>query len=205
MNDEELLEWGKKYYPELSNNVRLLRILYEKLKNRGVKAQFSNKKKVEELGEGDRVTVDVVVIDMNVKKYMGCSKCKKKNCECGVEKKEFWIYRLKCADDTGEVNCVLFTDVEQNINIGDKIEVNGFYRDNELKINRFNKKFDASEIEKNEKDEQLRNMLLAMKGTGLIAINEFEKWLKRKGFTIDDVKQLGGDLVKFVDGGKVIL
>ncbi|MEM5854179.1 MAG: hypothetical protein QW228_07480 [Candidatus Aenigmatarchaeota archaeon] len=205
MNDEELLEWGKKYYPELGNNVRLLKILYEKLKNRGVKAQFSNKKKIEELEDGNRVTIDAVVIDVNVKKYMGCSKCKKKSCECGAEKKEFWIYRLKCADDTGEVSCVLFTDVEQNISVGDKIEIFGFYKDNELKINQFNKKFDAREIEKNEKDEQLKNMLLAMKGTGLIAISEFEKWLKRRGYTIDDVRRFEGELIKFVDDNRVML
>lgn len=194
ISEEELIKWGKEKYPELGGNVKLLRILWEKLNktDNGVKAKFTTEKKIAELTKGDRAKLSIVVIDIKkIGEYIGCSKCKKKQCDCGVEKRSCVVTDFIGADDTGELKMKFFGFAEQKFGIGDVLEVNGVHKGEFFNVWEVNLKRkiteEKTETNNNDRKQKAKELLKAMEGLGLTEVSELEKWLKRKGFELKDV------------------
>lgn len=113
ITDKELKAWGIKKFPDFSNNLELMKVIWEK--EQGIKTDMVgigyNSAKVKDIKTGDFVELSVLVADMIVeRKYIGCGVCRRKakdvnkSCICGNA--EYISYTWKnyvAGDNTGNV------------------------------------------------------------------------------------------------------
>jgi len=129
VTDEEVIEWAKKN-PVLSkylSNLEALKILYRRLVL-GEKEVKSDGRTyvmtaIKELQPNKRVAVKGLVVQKEVRTYLGCAVCARKQCDHGKGKKEYKMVSLLVADSTGSVWVHIRDD--DNVSEGDEVIVYG--------------------------------------------------------------------------------
>ena len=191
--DEVIKEWAKKHYPEYADNLKVMRILYERAHGRGVKASYSGyeAKDISEVNEGEFVEVKGVVFDeVRIIKYDGCPECYRKECNCGKGKVTYYRPILRMADKTGDIMIALpFATEMHDVKIGDEIVVKGRvkrWKDiYEINVREYEvvKKKDVTN------QEAIEEALRALDSAGEMEKGAFIKYIDRKwGLTWDDIK-----------------
>jgi len=109
VTDEEIKEWMKKRYPEYADNIELGRLLWKKMKARGIQvSEGIEKKNIGDIVEGDYCRIEGVVTDARINWYMGCKVCFKKECSCVVEKVRHYRHQFEVADKTGRITVAYY-------------------------------------------------------------------------------------------------
>lgn len=151
--DEEMLKNLEKKFPKYAGNLKLAKALWNREQNTGVAVNGDDieyvEKKISEVEDGENVIINGVIADIKLFNYQGCSneECRKKVCDCGVDKKKY-INRVMLvgdAEDVIDVAQLAMSDadiVKQRLNIGDEVKVKGW-----VKTFKNKKQISANEIE----------------------------------------------------------
>jgi hypothetical protein len=212
---EEVLEWGKKNYPELANNEYAIYVLYlRKVKNisvfrktKRIETGEARRVKIKDLVAGELLEIEGRIIDLiRESVYEGCPKCHKKfidgRCPSGHNEEPIkirWV-EYAIADDTGYVTLVIppFSDI--NVEIEGRYIVRGLYNGKDAFSARLIMKVEE-EPKMGEEAEVVKGLLTIMENE---TIDEFKAYVKKKGLKInvDDIpnmiKKFGYDIVNGV-------
>ena len=206
VSDKELMEWAEKYYPEFKHNLKLIRLLWERLQGRGVEIEQGGfvEKKINELEEGELVeVVGVVVRFLRSYKYEGCKTCFRKACYEHGERGTIIRNAYEIGDDTGFVRIVMPRKVDDDsleLKVGQVVCVRGkVSRWNDvLEINVYEYEIlrDAPKVEEEsksaitkeeeDKEAQVLRILRNLKSVKDMEKDVFVRYIERKGFKWED-------------------
>jgi hypothetical protein len=141
--DEVILAWMEKNYPEQKDNLELARILYKKMVKKEKFEQRKNEprtiRKIAELEVGQRDTIRGIVAEVDYRSYIGCAKCKRKVCEHGEPQVQYQVLSALIGDETGNIWISKIAENVEQLDVGDEVEVYGLtkmFKDNlEMMVN----------------------------------------------------------------------
>lgn len=205
VSDEEILRWAKEKYPKYADNIKLMRILYEKEHGRGVKvsgSRYFKKTTVSELKEGDYVELEGLVVEyLRAYSHIGCKKCFRKQCSCGEEKVRIVRNSFLFGDSTGIVRIIMPMKVDDGIREFEGLEevvvrgrVSKFKDEFEIQVREY-EILSSKKDEDNESNERsvtniVRDIKDKFKTVGDMERKSFERYIQRKyGLNWDDVKE----------------
>jgi hypothetical protein len=198
---EEVLEWGRKNYPELANNEFAIYVLYLRkvkgisvLKKRGISETGEVRKvKIKDLFPGEVLETEGTVIELiRDRSYEGCPECFRKvvdgRCPSGHEVKPEKIRWLEYAfaDDTGYTILVIPPKTDANIEIDGRYIVRGVYNGKDSITARMVMKVEGKAVE-SETEEMIKGLLMVMEGE---TIEEFMAYAKKRGVNVGEKELL---------------
>jgi hypothetical protein len=136
IDDEEVIKFMEKNYPQYKDNIVLGRLLYAKYTGRIVPSDRHeyDEVKISKIGEeleGAHVKFRGIIATAERYEYLACPKCLKKNCSCGVPDEQK-IRRLRIrgvvGDETDCVDYTYFVGLDANLEVGKEYMVYAYVK-----------------------------------------------------------------------------
>lgn len=130
ITDAEVIKFMEQNYPDLKNNLKLAKLMYQRQKLKSPVSGLLNSpfevkiKEIKTLADKSRVAFTGIVAEIEKKTYEGCPSCKRRVCEHGLAPIEYTVYNILIGDDEDMVACSAF-DTLNGVTEGTRVNIVG--------------------------------------------------------------------------------
>jgi hypothetical protein len=203
----EILKWAEKdaTASKYLDNHKLVELLYQKAMNISPVVRVMNNPNEIKLSElkalvpRTKVAFRGLVAEIQKDTYQGCSKCKKKVCQCGVSLVDVVVTRLLIGDETDMVWATGF-GLDDTVHEKDVVDVVGAVKEwkNEKSVNIFEIKLAPKQEApvavvapvKGSKEEKVNRLVSFVESSGSVQLPMFRTMVQGEGLQMSDVDKM---------------